>query len=86
MVDSFLRRYYKKCKVALYTFLNLGGDVAALKKNRPQSKNKAPMLKMKELSDAAGVPKSTILLYAGQGLLPKPVKTSPIITKIEQIR
>ena len=35
------------------------------------------MLKMKELTDATGVPKSTILLYAGQGLLPKPVKTSP---------
>ena len=35
------------------------------------------MLKMKELADATGVPKSTILLYARQGLLPKPFKTSP---------
>lgn len=35
------------------------------------------MLKMKELTDATGVPKSTILLYARQGLLPKPFKTSP---------
>lgn len=35
------------------------------------------MLKMKELVEASNVPKSTILLYAKQGLLPKPVKTSP---------
>ncbi len=46
-------------------------------KNRPCSKNKATMLKMKELVSATGVPKSTILLYAKQGLLPKPMKTSP---------
>ena len=47
------------------------------KKGRPQSKARTPMLKMKELMDATGVPKSTILLYAKQGLLPTPVKTSP---------
>jgi len=35
------------------------------------------MLKMKELVEATKVPKSTILLYVNQGLLPKPVKTSP---------
>ncbi len=46
-------------------------------KTRPQSKGKKPMLKMKELVDATNVPKSTILLYVNQGLLPKPVKTSP---------
>ncbi len=48
-------------------------------KARPQSKGKdeVPMLKMKELVNASGAPKSTILLYVKQGLLPKPVKTSP---------
>jgi DNA-binding transcriptional MerR regulator len=35
------------------------------------------MLKMKELVTASSVPKSTILLYVNQGLLPKPFKTSP---------
>ena len=35
------------------------------------------MLKMKQLVDATKVPKSTILLYVGKGLLPQPVKTSP---------
>jgi len=35
------------------------------------------MLKMKELADATGVAKSTILLYVKEGLLPQPVKTSP---------
>ncbi|MCG8634816.1 MAG: MerR family transcriptional regulator [Desulfobacterales bacterium] len=35
------------------------------------------MLKMKELADATGVAKSTILLYVNKGLLPLPVKTSP---------
>jgi DNA-binding transcriptional MerR regulator len=46
-------------------------------KNRPQSKDKKSMLKMKELVTASCVPKSTILLYVKQGLLPKPFKTSP---------
>jgi DNA-binding transcriptional MerR regulator len=36
-----------------------------------------PGLKMKELAAATGVPKSTILFYLGQGLLPEPRKTSP---------
>ena len=35
------------------------------------------LLKMKQLADATGVAKSTILLYVKRGLLPKPVKTSP---------
>jgi len=35
------------------------------------------MMKMKDLADATGVPKSTILLYVKEGLLPQPVKTSP---------
>jgi DNA-binding transcriptional MerR regulator len=33
-------------------------------------------LKMKELVEATGVPKSTILHYLNEGLLPEPVKTS----------
>lgn len=32
---------------------------------------------MKELVEATGVPKSTILHYLNQGLLPEPIKTSP---------
>jgi DNA-binding transcriptional MerR regulator len=39
----------------------------------PQS----PGLRMKELTRATGLPKSTILHYLHQGLLPEPVKTSP---------
>jgi len=46
-------------------------------KTRPQSQNKTSLLKMKELTRITGVPKSTILLYVNQGLLPKPLKTSP---------
>ena len=41
------------------------------------SKASRPDLRMKELVEATGVPKSTILHYLGQGLLPKPRKTSP---------
>jgi DNA-binding transcriptional MerR regulator len=33
-------------------------------------------LKMNELAAAAGVPKSTVLYYLGQGLLPEPLRTS----------
>ena len=36
-----------------------------------------PGLRMKELVDKTGVPKSTILHYLNQGLLPEPQKTSP---------
>jgi DNA-binding transcriptional MerR regulator len=36
-----------------------------------------PGLKMSELAAATGVPKSTVLYYLGQGLLPEPSKTSP---------
>ena len=43
-------------------------------KKRPSSK---PGLRMKELVEATGVPKSTILHYLNQGLLPQPQKTSP---------
>jgi DNA-binding transcriptional MerR regulator len=41
------------------------------------TKDKSPLLKMKQLADATGVAKSTILLYVKKGLLPSPVKTSP---------
>ena len=40
-------------------------------------KGEGSMLKMKELAEATGVAKSTILHYVNEGLLPKPVKTSP---------
>ena len=40
-------------------------------------KGEGSMLKMKELVEATGVAKSTILHYVNEGLLPKPVKTSP---------
>jgi DNA-binding transcriptional MerR regulator len=41
------------------------------------SRKSGPGLKMKTLVEATGVPKSTILHYLHQGLLPEPVKTSP---------
>ncbi len=44
--------------------------------DKPET-NAAGLLKMKELVEATGVPKSTILHYLHQGLLPQPVKTSP---------
>lgn len=44
---------------------------------RPVTDDNRPMLKMKQLTDATGVAKSTILLYVNKGLLPQPVKTSP---------
>lgn len=34
-------------------------------------------LRMKQLVDATGLPKSTLLYYVEQGLLPRPIKTSP---------
>ncbi|NQT57093.1 MAG: MerR family transcriptional regulator [Desulfobacteraceae bacterium] len=40
-------------------------------------KDESPMFKMKELMDATGVSKATILHYVKEGLLPEPVKTSP---------
>ncbi len=40
-------------------------------------KGEGSMLKMKEMVEATGVAKSTILHYVNEGLLPKPVKTSP---------
>jgi DNA-binding transcriptional MerR regulator len=43
-------------------------------KATPSSK---PGLRMKELANETGVPKSTILHYLNQGLLPEPRKTSP---------
>ncbi|MBW1847641.1 MAG: MerR family transcriptional regulator [Deltaproteobacteria bacterium] len=44
---------------------------------RPSSgENESPMLKMKELMEATGVTKATILHYVQEGLLPESVKTS----------
>lgn len=50
--------------------------MSSTKHNEQPGPNKS-FLKMKDLSEATGVPKSTILLYVKQGLLPAPVKTSP---------
>jgi DNA-binding transcriptional MerR regulator len=47
---------------------------------RPSKRNSfapAQGLKMNELTTATGAPKSTILYYLAQGLLPEPRKTSP---------
>lgn len=46
----------------------------------PNHQTKAPEkpgLRMKELMQASGLPKSTLLYYVEQGLLPAPLKTSP---------
>jgi len=48
--------------------------MSAAGKTNPSSK---PGLRMKELVGETGVPKSTILHYLNQGLLPEPRKTSP---------
>ena len=50
---------------------------AAMARNtdKPCTDDGRPYLKMKALVDAAGVPKSTILLYIAKGLLPQPVRT-----------
>lgn len=46
-------------------------------KNHPKTdRSVKPGLRMNELVAASGVPKSTILYYLQQGLLPEPVKTS----------
>jgi DNA-binding transcriptional MerR regulator len=42
-----------------------------------RSQSEKPGLRMKELVEATGLPKSTILHYLYQGLLPEPIKTSP---------
>ena len=43
----------------------------------PKHKSSKPGLRMNELVKETGVPKSTILHYLNQGLLPEPQKTSP---------
>ena len=43
----------------------------------PKKQSSRPGLRMKELVEKTGVPKSTILHYLNQGLLPEPQKTSP---------
>ena len=64
-----------------------------MKKRPANRKSDAPPpgLKMNELAAATGVPKSTILFYLGQGLLPQPRKTSPNMayyepSSVERIR
>lgn len=48
-----------------------------LKKNSHRSDSRHPGLRMKELAEAAGLPKSAILHYVAQGLLPEPIRTGP---------
>ncbi len=43
----------------------------------PKTKKHPRGLRMKALSEATGLPKSTLLYYVDQGLLPQPEKTSP---------
>ncbi len=48
------------------------------KKPDPAKEGEArPGLKMSQLSKASGLPRSTILHYVNEGLLPEPVRTSP---------
>ena len=42
-----------------------------------QGSGERPGLRMKDLTEATGLPRSTILHYLHQGLLPQPVKTCP---------
>lgn len=44
-------------------------------RQKPQTPEGRPYLKMKELVAATGVPKSTLILYVNNGLLPDPVRT-----------
>lgn len=46
-------------------------------KGHKRSRPEKPGLRMKELVEVTGLPKSTILHYHNQGLLPDPIKTSP---------
>jgi len=47
------------------------------KKNSRESDGSRPGLRMKELAEATGLPKSAILHYVAQGLLPEPIRTGP---------
>ena len=46
-------------------------------KRNEEPADKGRLLKMKELCQAAGVSKATVIHYVNEGLLPKPLKTSP---------
>ena len=43
----------------------------------PDAPDRADLLRMRELADAAGVPAATIKHYLREGLLPDPIKTAP---------
>lgn len=49
--------------------------MTAVPRSKPQTADGRPLLKMSELSRRAGLPKSTILHYVNEGLLPAPRKT-----------
>ena len=42
----------------------------------PNKKSNTKMMRMKELTEAAGVPRGTIQFYIKEGLIPKPIKQS----------
>ena len=48
-----------------------------VKKNKAREADPSQLMKMKDLSAAVGLPKSTILHYVNEGLLPQPVRTGP---------
>jgi DNA-binding transcriptional MerR regulator len=50
----------------------------------PRKDAKPAGLRMKELSAATGIPKSAILHYVAQGLLPEPVRTCPNMAYYDQ--
>jgi len=58
-------------------FKNINSQHGAGNSGGKQLESEKRLLKMKDLSEATGVAKSTILLYVKKGLLPPPVKTSP---------
>lgn len=45
--------------------------------SRKKKDSPYPGLRMKELAEATGLPKSAILHYVAQGLLPEPIRTGP---------
>ena len=51
----------------------------------PRKAVKPEGLRMKELSAATGIPKSAILHYVAQGLLPEPVRTGPNMAYYDRV-
>jgi len=67
-------------KLRITTSPDRAGRTQGVNKTRPepgQDPESRPGLKMKDLTEATGLPRSTVLHYLHQGLLPDPVRTSP---------